>query len=101
MAPATEIVRRWHLSLMSTGAVAPIKKGRNTCKTRENVARIEEHFEKEPKTSISRTSLALDLSYSTVQRILLEEKWHEYKPQIVQKTIRQIKKPMLSLQNPG
>ena len=47
--------------------------------------RVEQHFEEDPHTSIRRAAHVLDMSRSTVQRILHGLKWHPYKVQIVQR----------------
>ena len=76
-----------------------IKKGKKTSRTEENVERIEEYFEKEPKTSISRTSLGLDLSYSSVN-ITRRKVARLQAPNSPINCQTEIKKPVLSLQNP-
>ena len=83
--PSGDSIRRWHSSLMSTGSVLNAPHQRlQTRRSDEDIAAVQEHFEDDPHSSTRRASLALDMSRTTVQRILKDLKWHPYKVHIVQ-----------------
>lgn len=84
--PDGRTIRRWHELLLTTGSVVTVKRRRSSsARTEENDSRVIEHFEDHPNTSIRRAASSLDMSRSTVQRILHDHHWHPYKVQVVQK----------------
>ena len=87
-APDSRSLRRWHDMLLTTGSVTPqnVQRKRSlSSRNDENMERVEQHFEEDPHTSIRRAAHVLDMSRSTVQRILHGLKGHPYKVQIVQR----------------
>ena len=70
---------------MNTGSVlnAPHQRLRAR-RSDEDIAAVQEHFEDDPHTSTRRASLALNMSGTTLQRILKDLKWHPYKVHVVQ-----------------
>lgn len=52
---------------------------RRRARSDEKVAQVLQYFENHPKNSIPNASVELNMSYSSVQRILKENRYHDYK----------------------
>lgn len=84
-APSGHTIRRWHEKLLATGSVQDVKRSREQpTKSPENIEATVQHFTNDPHTSIRRGALTLNLSRSSIQRILKGLSWHPYKVQVVQ-----------------
>ncbi len=84
--PSTTMIRNWHEALVTTGSVQNVtRKRRRTSRTEEDITQVERHFEEDPHASTRRAALALNMSKTTIHRILKNLKWHPYKVQVVQK----------------
>ena len=86
-APPASTIRSWHKKLMTTGSLITPNKGNQarTSRNEENFKKVEDHFKENPHSSTRRASLILDVSQSSVVRILKNIKWHPYKVQVIQK----------------
>ena len=78
--PSGDTIRRWHAALMDTGSVmnAPHSRTR-TRRSDEDVEAVQEHFCNDPHTSTRRASLALEMSRTTIRRILTNMRWDPLK----------------------
>ena len=85
-APSRKTVLKWDNNLHEIGSmVKPSPSKRIATKlTTEKVYEIRQHFQENPKTSIRRASFELDISSSSVIRVLHQSKFHPYKIQFVQ-----------------
>ena len=84
-APSGHSIRRWHERLLTTGNVQDVKRNRPLSSRKdENVQLTIQHFHEEPHTSTHRAANTLNMSRSTIQRILHGLRWHPYKVQVVQ-----------------
>jgi len=79
--PSAAVILGAARRLYETGSVLPNKKDCGRLRSERNLRNVEEVLravEQEPETSIRFIAREYDLSYSTVQRILKEEKLHAY-----------------------
>lgn len=83
--PSGDSIKRWHKSLMTNGTVLNAHHHRTqTRRSDEDVAAVQEHFKENPHSSTRRASLTLDMSRTTVRRVLKDLNWYPYKVHVVQ-----------------
>ena len=84
--PSDKTILNWHSHLMENGSVQDAKRDRaRAVRTEENVAAIQQHFLDDPHTSTRRAAATLQMSRTSIQRVLKDLIFHPYKVQIVQK----------------
>lgn len=85
-APNKTLIKEWYTKFLATGSIHPKKRGPKAKRvlSRENMTRVQELFERAPRTSIRKASLQLNLSRSSIQRILKDAAFKPYKIQNVQ-----------------
>lgn len=95
--PGRNSIIAWHKSLFETGSVYLAKHFRTKTATGQDaVNSVQQHFEDNPHSSTRRAANALNMSRTTVHRILKDLKWHPYKVKIVQKLFEEDKANRLS-----
>lgn len=84
-APHLQSIHMWHKALMERGSILDKEKDRPLLiRTEENVQRVQRHFEEDPHSSLRRASTTLQISRTSLQRILHDVSWHPYKVHVVQ-----------------
>lgn len=84
--PNTSSIRKWHAKFLETGSVLDsTRKKESTKRTEAAAVLVREHFEEDCHTSQRRAANALNMSRTTIQRILKDLKFHPYKVQVVQR----------------
>jgi hypothetical protein len=87
LVPDYKIFGRLEQNLRNNSEAFNQRKGksiRKSVSTNENVANVLQFFEEQPEQSIRQASIQLDISYGTIQRILSQNKFHDYKPHNLQ-----------------
>ena len=83
--PPNPSILRWHTNLLETGSILEHKRKRQlSARTEDNAAAVIQHFSDDPHSSQRRAANHLDISRTTIRRILKDLKWHPYKLQLVQ-----------------
>jgi hypothetical protein len=84
--PTRQTIHKLHKKFQVTGSVidAPRSGRPRTARTEENTYRVAQAFVEKPSTSAQRTANQLDLSRSTLGRILKDLKLKVYRPQLIQ-----------------
>lgn len=73
------IFRRIHSNFIHCGSAQKRRISPKTVRTEDNIINVLTYFEAHPQSSISCAEEELDISWSTIQRILSEFKMHPYK----------------------
>jgi hypothetical protein len=87
--PDIKTIKNWHRKLMNIGSIHPYKPGPNThenrpTRSKDNMEHVKEMFVENPKTSIRKASAQLNISKSTIHRMLHDLNLFPYKPHILQ-----------------
>jgi hypothetical protein len=84
-APSSKIIKKWHTQLIETGSVLQVVRKRQKPLTSEEfVAKVTDHFDQYPHSSLRRASVSIGISRESVRRCLTTAKWHPYKIHVVQ-----------------
>ena len=83
--PQAKNIHKWHTALMATGTVQDQPRNRvlSIC-TAENVQRVVDMFAYHPHTSTRSSASSLNISRTSIQRILKDLHYHLYKIHTVQ-----------------
>jgi len=87
--PSIHTIKRHYENFLATGSVQDHYRGNvggePTAITEENIQRVKDYFQQNPRSSIRQAAPVLNLSYSTVQRILTKKiEFYPYKVSIHQ-----------------
>jgi hypothetical protein len=84
-APSVRIIVHWYDVLLQTGSVLSKNRDRSkSVRSEENTVAVVGYFAADPRISTRRATNVLDISRTTIRRILKDFKFHPYKLQTVQ-----------------